>query len=78
MTNGETHNAFYPIVGTMFIRRCTTSKCIYLTYNMNLYTRERKRKKAMIQLVRGKRRKERTIKEVVTKKDVISHNRYEL
>jgi hypothetical protein len=45
---------------------------------MNLYTREKKRKKEMIQLVRGERRKERILKEVVAKKDVISHNRYEL
>jgi hypothetical protein len=80
MTNGEAHNAFYPIVGLTFIRWCTTSKCNYLTYNTSLYTREKeergKRKKETVQLVRGKR-KERTLKEVIVEREVISHTRYE-
>jgi hypothetical protein len=58
---------------------------------MNLYTRERKRKKETIQLVRGERRKEetiqlvkgerrkeRTLKEMIVKYEVISHNQYHL
>jgi hypothetical protein len=48
----------FPIVGLMFIRLCTTSKCNYLTYNTILYTREKeergKRKKE-----KGKRKKEK-------------------
>jgi hypothetical protein len=43
LTNGEAHNVFDPIVGLMFIRLCTTSKCNYFTYNTSLYTREEKR-----------------------------------
>jgi hypothetical protein len=48
-----------PYVGLMFIRLCSTSKCIHLTYNMNLCSRERKKEKKTIQLVRGEKRKER-------------------
>jgi hypothetical protein len=73
-------------VGLMFIRWCTTSKCNYLTYNTSLYTREKeergkrkeergKRKKETVQLVSGKR-KERTLKEVIVEREVISHTRY--
>jgi hypothetical protein len=34
--------AFIPVVGLMFIRLCTTSKCNNFTYNTSLYTRENK------------------------------------
>jgi hypothetical protein len=39
------------IVGLMFIRLCTTSKCNYLTYNTTLYTRGKEE--------RGKRKEEK-------------------
>jgi hypothetical protein len=65
MTNGEAHKAFYPIVGLMFIRWCTTSKCNYLTYNTTLYTRgkeergKRKEERGKRKEERGKRKEER-------------------
>ncbi len=71
MTNGE---AYMPVsYDTMFIWLCSTSKYNYLTYNIDLYTREQKekrkrynelekiegRKKNTYYNTRGKRRKER-------------------
>ena len=64
----------------MFIRLCSTSKCNYFTYNTSLYTREREKegKKEAVQLVRGKKKEERdrTLKEVIAEREIISHNRH--
>jgi cell shape-determining protein MreC len=48
----------FPIVGLMFIRLCTTSKCNKFTYNTSLYTRENKEKENVRQII-GEKEKDR-------------------
>jgi hypothetical protein len=66
----------FPIVGLMFIRLCTTSKCDNFTYNTSLYTRENKKKEKIRQILREKEKDREKKKTKETEKEDEKDTKY--